>query len=144
MLWSKLNQWTESVQGTLHFLFLSQLRLYGICVKIFTINRYYFKELHNNQEYYWLIIYRAGPAVVSTITSNNIIVSLSKGLWSVTRTFRVSKGKSIVSSLPKESCWCYNVGLWRPSFNLRNNRQWVEVQMKAGRGCKDTEERASG
>ena len=29
----------------------------------------YFKELHNEQEYYWPSIYRAGAAVVSTITS---------------------------------------------------------------------------
>ena len=29
----------------------------------------YFKELHNEQEYYWPSIYRAGEAVVSTITS---------------------------------------------------------------------------
>ena len=29
----------------------------------------YFKELHNDQEYYWLTIYPAGAAVVSTITS---------------------------------------------------------------------------
>ena len=29
----------------------------------------YFKELHNQQEYYWPTIYRTGEAVVSTITS---------------------------------------------------------------------------
>ena len=28
-----------------------------------------FKELHNKQEYYWPTIYRAGAAVVLTITS---------------------------------------------------------------------------
>ena len=28
-----------------------------------------FKELHNEQEYYWPTIYRTGAAVVSTITS---------------------------------------------------------------------------
>ena len=27
----------------------------------------YFKELHNDQEYYWPTIYRAGEAAVSTI-----------------------------------------------------------------------------
>ena len=31
----------------------------------------YFKELHNEQEYYWPTIYRAGAAVVATITSFN-------------------------------------------------------------------------
>ena len=51
---------TETVHGTLRSLFLSQL-LYGTCVKIFIVNRYiqgllvYFKELHNDQEYYWLL-----------------------------------------------------------------------------------------
>ena len=30
----------------------------------------YFRELHNEQEYYWPTIYRAGAAVVSTITSS--------------------------------------------------------------------------
>ena len=29
----------------------------------------YFKELHNQQEYYWPTIYRTGAAVVSAITS---------------------------------------------------------------------------
>jgi len=29
----------------------------------------YFKELHNEQEYYWPTIYRQGAAVVSTIIS---------------------------------------------------------------------------
>ena len=32
------------------------------------MNRY-ISELHNVQEYYWPTIYRAGAAVVSTITS---------------------------------------------------------------------------
>ena len=47
--------------------------MYGICVKIFIRNRYniYFKELHNDQEYYWPTTYRAGAAVVSTITIIN-------------------------------------------------------------------------
>jgi len=39
-------------------------------VKIFIMNEsVYFKELHNQQEYYWPTIYRTGAAVVSTITS---------------------------------------------------------------------------
>ena len=58
----------ETVHGTLRFLYLSQL-LYGICVKILNYESVYFKELHNQQEYYWPTIYRAGAAVVSTITS---------------------------------------------------------------------------
>ena len=35
----------------------------------------YFKELHNEQEYYWTTIYRAGAAVVSTVTSINTLGS---------------------------------------------------------------------
>ena len=57
------------MHGTLRFLYLSHL-LYGICVKIFIVNRYYFKELHNEQEYYRPTICITGAAVVSTITSN--------------------------------------------------------------------------
>ena len=36
----------------------------------------YFKELHNEQEYYWPTIYRAGAAVVSTITRYVVYVEL--------------------------------------------------------------------
>ena len=35
----------------------------------------YFKELHNQQKYYWPTIYKTGAAVVSTITSYNTIKS---------------------------------------------------------------------
>ena len=35
----------------------------------------YFKELHNEQEYYWTTIYRAGAAAVSTVTSINTLGS---------------------------------------------------------------------
>ena len=53
----------------------------------------YFKELHNEQECYWPTIYRAGAAVVSTITSisANIIASHA-GVFGGTR----------FSSLPRE------------------------------------------
>ena len=39
-----------------------------ICVKIFDHELVYFKELHKDQEYYWQTIFRAGGALVSTIT----------------------------------------------------------------------------
>ena len=84
MLWFRINysrNWEcfdqscanrpETVHGTLRFLYLSHL-LYRIFVKIFLHVPYesvYFKELHNEQECYWPTIYRAGAAVVSTITS---------------------------------------------------------------------------
>ena len=35
----------------------------------------YGKELHNDQEYYWPITYKAGAAVVSTFTSIGIVQS---------------------------------------------------------------------
>ena len=48
--------------GTLRFLNLSHL-FYGIiCVNIFIMKSVYFKELHNEQEYYSSTIYRAGAA----------------------------------------------------------------------------------
>ena len=55
------------MHGTLRFPYLSHL-LYGICVNII-MKSVYFKELHNEQEYYCPTIYRAGAVVVSTITS---------------------------------------------------------------------------
>ena len=47
--------------------------MYGICVNIFIMKSVYFKELHNEQEYYCPTIYRAGAAVVSTITRSDIL-----------------------------------------------------------------------
>ena len=58
----------ETVHGTLRFLYLSHL-LYGICVKILPYESVYFKGLHHEQGCYWPTIYRAGAAVVWTITS---------------------------------------------------------------------------
>ena len=50
--------------------------LYGKCVKIFIMNPYISKELHNDQEYYWPTTYRAEAAVVSNCTSIGIAQSL--------------------------------------------------------------------
>ena len=52
------------MHGTLRFLYLSHL-LYGIRVKIFIMNRYISKSYTRSKN----TIYRAGAAVVSTITS---------------------------------------------------------------------------
>ena len=41
---------------------------------------YVWKELHNDQEYYWPTIYRAGAALVSTITN---IIKLYKACESI-------------------------------------------------------------
>ena len=38
----------------------------------------YFKELHNDQEYYSPKIYTAGVAVVSTITYNCVAISVTR------------------------------------------------------------------
>ena len=47
--------------------------MYGICVKIFIRNRYnvIFQRATQWPRYYWLTTYRAGAAVVSTITIIN-------------------------------------------------------------------------
>ena len=37
----------------------------------------YFKELHNDQEYYWPKLYTAGEAVVSTVT-NCVAISVTR------------------------------------------------------------------
>ena len=76
MFWSTFlckSNWNSAWNLAFPILYLSHL-LYVICVKIFIMNRYtlYFKELHKEREYYWPTIYRAGPAVVSTITSSAI------------------------------------------------------------------------
>ena len=52
-------------------------QLYGICVNTFIMKSVYFKELHNEQEYYCPTIYRAGAAVVSTITSLKSEITVS-------------------------------------------------------------------
>ena len=50
----------------------------------------YFKELHNEQEYYWPTIYRTGAAVVSTITSYSTR-TLSSNSWHVAGISQVNK-----------------------------------------------------
>ena len=67
------------MHGTLHFLYLSHTPIvWNMCENLPIVwnmcenRRYgsvYFKELHNEQECYSPTIYRAGAAVVSTITS---------------------------------------------------------------------------
>ena len=75
---------TETVHGTLHFLFLLSPIVWNMCENLH-YESLYFKELHNNQEYYWPTICRAGTAVVSSITSIslnniNIIHEILQGL----------------------------------------------------------------
>ena len=63
----------ETVHGTLRFpVFISPI-VWNMCENL-PYESVYFKELHNEQECYWPTIYRAGAAVVSTITSIRIEV----------------------------------------------------------------------
>ena len=41
----------------------------------------YFKELHNQQKYYWPTIYRTGAAVASTITSLSLAIVPREKNW---------------------------------------------------------------
>ena len=73
MIWLKLckstwNPGPETVHGTLRFLYLSHL-LYGICVKIFLMNRYISKSYTTSKNAIVTDKYRAGAAVASTVTS---------------------------------------------------------------------------
>ena len=69
MFWLKLCKSTEIMHGTLCFLYLSHL-LYGLCAKIFIImNRYISKSYTTSKNTIERLLYRAGAAVMSTITS---------------------------------------------------------------------------
>ena len=68
MFWSKLCKSTETVHGTLRFLFtycLEYVWKSSLWIGIFQRAEW----VHNVQECYWPTIYRAGAAVVSTIIS---------------------------------------------------------------------------
>ena len=69
MLWSKLCKLNWNCAWNLAFpVFISPI-VWNMCENLH-YESVYFKELHSDQEYYWpTIIYRAGAAVVSTITS---------------------------------------------------------------------------
>ena len=70
---------TETVHGTLGFLFLLSPVVWNMCENLH-YKSVYFKELHNDQEYCWPTIYTAGAAVVSTITSDTNSIGLSSQL----------------------------------------------------------------
>ena len=72
MFWSKLCKSTWNCAWNLAFpVFISPI-VWNMCENLH-YESVYFKELHNEQEYYWPTIYRAGAAVVSTITSCNVV-----------------------------------------------------------------------
>ena len=70
MFWSKLCESNRNCAWNLAFpVFISPI-VWSMCEHVH-YESVYFKELHNKQEYYWPTIYRAGAAVVSTLTSIN-------------------------------------------------------------------------
>ena len=70
MFWSKLCKSSWNCAWNLAFPVFSSRIVWNMC-KNLHYESVYFKEPHNQQEYYWPTIYRTGAAVVSTITSNN-------------------------------------------------------------------------
>ena len=77
MFWSKLCKWNWISAWNVAFpVFISPI-VWNMCENL-DCGSVYFKELHNDQEYYWLTMYRAGAAVESSITSrcltNNVIL----------------------------------------------------------------------
>ena len=96
----------ETVHGTLRFLYLSHL-LYGICVKIFIVNRIFQRAtprarilLTDNI----VTIYITGAAVVSTITS----------LFYITYIRSILENSSSVFHRTLRNCVNYNLAKWRP------------------------------
>ena len=70
MFWSKLCKSNWNCAWNLAFpVFISPI-VWNMCENLH-YGSVYFKELHNDKEYYWPTIYRAGAAVVSIITSFN-------------------------------------------------------------------------
>ena len=71
-LWFRINysrNWESNWMSpcSLAFVFISPI-VWNMCENL-RYESVYFEELQNDQEYYWPTIYRAGKAVVSTITS---------------------------------------------------------------------------
>ena len=66
MFWSKLCKSSRNCVWNLAFpVFISPI-VWNMCENLHH-ESVYFKELHNQQEYYWPTIYKTGAAVVSTI-----------------------------------------------------------------------------
>ena len=68
MFWSKLCKSIWNCAWNLTFPVFILPIVWNMCENLH-YESVYFKELHNEQEYYWPTIYRTGAAVVSTITS---------------------------------------------------------------------------
>ena len=76
MFWSKLCKSNGNCAWNLAFpVFISPI-VWNMCENLH-YESVYFKELHNEQEYYCPTIYRAGAAVVSTITSLKSEITVS-------------------------------------------------------------------
>ena len=105
----------------------------------------YFKELHNEQGCYWPTIYRAGAAVVSTITGVNYItpfprkVSLGR-LWQYEKIYRDQSCKmqtadwlrTIVFRVRKQRDYCCHVLICMVKTIVRSLRffltgNWIQL-----------------
>ena len=72
MFWSKLCKWSWKCAWNLAFpVFISPI-VWNMCENL-PYESVYFKELHNKQECYWPTIYRAGAAVMSTVTRLSLV-----------------------------------------------------------------------
>ena len=81
MFWLKLCKSSWNCAWNLAFpLFISPV-VWNMCENLH-YESVFFKELHNQQEYYWPTIYRTGAAVVSTITSysTHYLIGQNRGL----------------------------------------------------------------
>ena len=113
MFWSKLCKSNWNCAWNLAFpVFISPI-VWNMCVNLH-YESVYFKELHNEQKYNWPTIYRAGAAVVLTITSINSRLRDDMG-WVRARLWwplPVSHSGGLVSPF---LCW---ERLWEVIFNV--------------------------
>ena len=89
MFWSKLGKSNWNCASNLAFPVLSSPIVWPNMCENLHYESAYFKELHNEQEYYWPTIYRAAAAVVSTITSCMVLLGnwVSSAKWELTSVF---------------------------------------------------------
>ena len=98
MFWSKLCKSNWNCAWNFAFpVFISPI-VWNMCENLH-YESVYFKELNNEQEYYWPTIYRAGAAVVSTVITSCYSFLLLR----------------------------WNAGLFFVCFQIRVRKNWTEV-----------------